>query len=350
MTQIGFNVSYARLVADHVRAKDKDPRPVLQALQVPACDTPDSPRWVPARRLSQALHLAADICQDPHVSLHIAQQVRPANMGKLGYALTSCTHLQDGLALFERLQALVCTQIRAEHRLAGEWIDSNLFVVGNEVPRDTALWTLTMVSRLAFARWISGRHLVPTQWRLPCPPPADLTPLQSYVGCPITFDATHAGERVPAAWLQLPNPHADAGLHQLMSALTQQQWVQQSQHPDQLTPLLMQRIATQLQQGQLPRLEQLALDIEAELGLSARQIQRRLADQGLSFKELIEDVRRAQVLAELRDTPLSLADIARRAAYAEPSSMHRAVRRWTGLTPLAVREGHPPPPLASDAE
>lgn len=103
--------------------------------------------------------------------------------------------------------------------------------------------------------------------------------------------------------------------------------------------MLRQAISRALRQGELPLLDQLALDIEDALGLSSRQIQRRLADHGLTFKALIEDVRRAQVLAELRDTPLSLAEIARRAAYAEPSSMHRAVRRWTVQTPLAVRQG-----------
>lgn len=339
MTQTGFNVSYARIVADHVRAQDRDHRAVLAAMGLGEADTEHSLRWVSAASLTRALHLAADICQDPHVGLNIARHVRPANMGHLGYALTSCTDLQAGLALFEQLQSLVCTQLRAEHRLHGEWIDSTLYPVGEAIAPDTQLWTFAMMSRLAFARWVSGRHLVPTQVNLPCPPPEDTGPICAYVGGPIRFHAPQAGERVPASWLRLPNPHADADLHQLMSQLTQRQWAQQVHQPDQLLPLLRQAITRALRQGELPLLDQLAVDIEDALGLSSRQIQRRLADQGLSFKALIEDVRRAQVLAELRDTPLPLAEIARRAAYAEPSSMHRAVRRWTGLTPLAVRQG-----------
>jgi len=336
-TPLGFNVSYARLVADHVRARDLDHRPILAALGLPEADTEFSPRWVPCQQLTQALHLAATLCKDPHIGLSVGQQVRPANMGSLGYALTSCTDLQDGLALFERLQSLVCTQLRAVHRLKGPWMESELEALG-EVPRDTHLWTFAMVSRLAFARWVSGRHLAPLQVWMPCPAPHDAQPLLDYVGGPICFDAPFGGERVPAAWLQLPNPHADEQVHRIMSALTDQQWAQQGQDQDKLIGLLRQHIGHRLQQGELPLLERIAPELETDLGLSPRQVQRRLAEQGHTFKDLVEAVRRDQVLHELRHTKLPLSEVAHRAAYAEVSSMHRAVRRWTGLTPLACRQ------------
>jgi len=273
--------------------------------------------------------------------LHIAQQVRPANMGALVYPRSSCAAFDNGLALFERLQSLICTQLRAVHVLQGGRLCNRLEPLG-EVPRDTALWTFTMVSRLAFARWVSGRHLVLDEVWLPCPTPADPRALQALLdcyGCPVHFDAEQAGELAPAAWLTLPNPHADPHMHRLMSAVTDQQWAQQAQDGNRLAAVLRQHIATRLHAGLLPLLEDVAPEVEADLGLSARQLQRRLAEQALSFKDLVEQVRREQVLHELRHTTLPLGDIAQRAAYAEPSSMHRAVRRWTGLTPLAVRQG-----------
>src|SRR5690606_31705722 len=41
---VGFTVSYARLVVDHVRAKDLDHRPVLAALGLTEADSEHSPR------------------------------------------------------------------------------------------------------------------------------------------------------------------------------------------------------------------------------------------------------------------------------------------------------------------
>jgi AraC-like DNA-binding protein len=337
---LGFIASFARLIAAHVRACEHDHRPVLALLGLPE-DDGKGPAWVTAQQITDALHVAAHLCQDPHIGLTIGQQVRPATMGALGYALISCTELEDGLAMFERLQSMVCTQVRAEHRLKGDCLESTLLTLGG-VPDDTHLWSFAMVSRLAFSRWVLGRHLVPLELWMPCPAPADLGPLQHFVGAPIVFNAPFARERLPAAWLSLPNPNADAGLHRVMNALTQQQWAQLAQTSDNLLALLRQKITQGIQQGVLPLLDQLAPEVEAALGLSSRQLQRRLAEQGLSFKDMVEQVRREQVLHELRDTQLPMADIARRAAYAEVSSMHRAVRRWTGLTPLAVRQGQAP--------
>lgn len=337
---LGFAASYARLVADHVRALDLDPQPVLEALGLPESAERDADgpmRWVPATRLSLALQRATDICQDPHTALRIAQQVRPANMGALGYTLISCTEFESGLAMFERLQSLICTQLRSVHRLQGDRIVSQFDTLG-EVPRDTALWTFAMASRLAFARWVSGRHLVLDGVWMPCPAPADDLPLRAWFGCPVRFDAEVASEQAPAAWLELPNPHADPQLHRLMSALADQQWSRLAQDGTRLAAVLRQLIAARLQAGSLPLLEDIAPAVEAELGFSLRQLQRRLAEQSLSFKDLVEQVRREQVLHELRHTGLPLGEIAQRAAYAEPSSMHRAVRRWTGLTPLTVRQ------------
>jgi AraC-like DNA-binding protein len=355
-TPLGFAASYARLVADHVRARDMSPAPVLEALGLPDSAERDGDaalRWVPAQRLSLALECASLLCQDPHTPLRIAQQVRPANMGALGYSLISCEAFESGLAMFERLQSLVCTQLRSVHRTRGDRIVSEFETLG-EVPRDTALWTFAMASRLAFARWVSGRHLVLDGVWLPCPAPSDPQPVREWYGCPVHFDAPMAKEQAPAAWLTLPNPHADAQLHRLMSAETDRQWAHVAQDRSRLEGVLRQHIAGRLQAGNLPRLEDVSPEVESDLGMSARQLQRRLAEQGQNFKDLVEQVRREQVLHALRHTGLPLAEVAQRAAYAEPSSLHRAVRRWTGLTPLAIRQGRqpvaegdaPPPPIS----
>jgi len=338
-TTPGFHSRYARLVADHVKALDLDASPVLDALGLHdshAPDAPDQPDWVSAERLTLALHRAAAVCRDPHIGLHIGQQVRPANIGSLGYALVSCGDLSDGLALFERLQSLVCTAVRAEHVRKGELLDNRLHAIA-PLPRDPQLWSLVMVSRLAFARWVAGRALHPLLTWLPCPAPADPLPLLNYIGGPVVFDAPHAGERVPLEWLALPNPHADPSVHRLMSADIDQQWAQMQQAPAPLLGVLREHIARHLGRGRLPTLADLAPDLQDALGLSPRQLQRRLGEQGQPLRELIEQVRRDQVLHALRHTALPLAEVAERAAYAELSSLNRAVRRWTGLTPMAVR-------------
>jgi AraC-like DNA-binding protein len=85
----------------------------------------------------------------------------------------------------------------------------------------------------------------------------------------------------------------------------------------------------------LPELDVVA----AALGLSERALRRRLSAASTSFRELADGVLAALAMRYLRDTALSVADVAERLGYSEPASFVRAFRRWTGTTPEAFRSG-----------
>ncbi|MBE3639471.1 helix-turn-helix domain-containing protein [Mangrovicoccus algicola] len=78
-----------------------------------------------------------------------------------------------------------------------------------------------------------------------------------------------------------------------------------------------------------------------DLGLSTRTLTRRLQEQGLGYRELVEEVRRRKALLMLADRGLSLAEIAFLLGYAEQSSFSTAFRRWTGRSPGAFRAALP---------
>lgn len=345
----GFSAPFARVVVDYVQAQGIDPAPVYQALGLPATQAAhaaqlgDEHQRVPSARLAQALAVAAHLCNDPHAPLRIASFVRPAHLGSLGYAVMSVASGGDGLALFEQLQALLCTEIRGHHQVVGHAIETRQELLG-PVPRSTDFWIFFVAARLGFARWVSGRALVPVRLDLPCPPPADPRPLQQFVEAPVRFDMPECREVMPADWLAWANPNADPAVHALMSSQAGQRLQTLGQQAGEAVAQLRQQVAHSLREaGGVPTLEVLVQRM-AQAGApagrapSARQLQRRLAELGLSFKTLVEQVRREQALNDLRHTGLPLAEVASRAGYADTSTFHRAVRRWTGQTPLSVRE------------
>ena len=339
----GFTAPFARVVIDYVQAQGVDATPVCQALRLTPAQLADEHLRVPSARLAQALSVATRLCNDPQAPLRIASFVRPAHLGSLGYAVMSSASGGDGLALFERLQSLLCTEIRGHHQVVGATIETRQELLG-PVPRSTDFWVFFVASRLGFARWVSGRALVPVRLDLPCPPPADPAPLQRFVEAPLRFDAPECREVMPVDWLAWANPNADPAVHALMSSQAGQRLNAQRQEPGEAVAQLRQQVALSLrEEGQVPSLEKLAQRLAhpgAAPGAapSARQLQRRLAELGQNFKTLVEDVRREEALRHLEHTALPLAEVARLAGYADTSTFHRAVRRWTGLTPLAVRE------------
>lgn len=80
-----------------------------------------------------------------------------------------------------------------------------------------------------------------------------------------------------------------------------------------------------------------SLEAVAErLAISRRTLQRTLRDHGTSFSSLVDDVRRARALALLR-SGAAVAEVAWLLGYSEPSPFVRAVKRWTGASPSALR-------------
>ena len=67
-------------------------------------------------------------------------------------------------------------------------------------------------------------------------------------------------------------------------------------------------------------------------------MRRRLAEEGRSFQEVLDECRMRQALFEFRARPdLSIAEIALRLGYAEHSNFTRAFHRWNGVSPQAFR-------------
>jgi AraC-like DNA-binding protein len=58
---------------------------------------------------------------------------------------------------------------------------------------------------------------------------------------------------------------------------------------------------------------------------------------GLSYSALVENTRRDLALSYIRQRQLSFSEIAFLVGYSELSAFSRAVRRWTGLSPRALR-------------
>ena len=79
--------------------------------------------------------------------------------------------------------------------------------------------------------------------------------------------------------------------------------------------------------------------VARDLGTSPRQIQRELAAEGTSFRDVFSDVRRKLALHYLARGHASASDVALLLGYSEPAAFHRAFRRWTGKTPAEYAAG-----------
>lgn len=149
-----------------------------------------------------------------------------------------------------------------------------------------------------------------------------------YFGCSVHFSQNANAIALDAADLQRPCVRADADLHAIVRYYLDAQLGNgidlRGQLRQQMRALLPQ------QRCQLGRVAQ-------SLGLSARTLQRRLEQAGIDFKQELEQLRRTRAEYLLRETSLSVADVAQALGYRCVTSFCRAHHRWHGVPPLAQR-------------
>lgn len=149
--------------------------------------------------------------------------------------------------------------------------------------------------------------------------------------CPLQFDASEYAIGLPRQLLARQLPQANPPLRNLLR-----------QHADSLLAKLpsasMRARVTALLSSQLSRGEPGRAALAQELRLSERTLQRRLAEEGSSYQQLLADTRRQLAERYLQEGLLPATDIALLLGYSEPSVFFRAFRHWTGQTPGEYRQ------------
>lgn len=79
--------------------------------------------------------------------------------------------------------------------------------------------------------------------------------------------------------------------------------------------------------------------IAQQINVSPQTLRRRLKEEGTSYQEIKDQLRRDMAIHHLSRNDLSINEIAARVGFTEPSTFHRAFKKWTGMTPGAYRAG-----------
>jgi AraC-like DNA-binding protein len=102
--------------------------------------------------------------------------------------------------------------------------------------------------------------------------------------------------------------------------------------PTEVSQLVRQRLR-EASAGHLPAIGAVA----AALAMSPRTLQRRLAHDRTSYRELVSEVREDLAREYLTESRLSISEIAFVLGFSDVSTFHRAFKRWTRQTPRAYR-------------
>jgi AraC-like DNA-binding protein len=157
---------------------------------------------------------------------------------------------------------------------------------------------------------------------------------EGYFGCPVKYGATRNLLVLRAADVDLPFLTHNDELLQMLAP--QFENALKAEKSNQSTLDQVKWVLKRLLSGSRPDL----LMVAKELGISERTLQRRITEEGTTFRQLLNDTRQELVRQYLSDGSVEITETAFLLGYEDPNSFYRAFRSWEGTTPAEWRAAH----------
>ncbi|UWQ20080.1 AraC family transcriptional regulator [Jannaschia sp. W003] len=276
--------------------------------------------------------IAHDLPDAADLPLRVGATMRCDDYGAFGLAWKTAPTLRDSFRRAQRywrvLTSVAEIEIRPEG--AGVW-----FLLHRAGARRLGLRLsneATLASALTIMREVAPGSVQPTEVHLRHASPCPSRGYAIWYGCPVTWGSDRDGLLLTAELIDRPNRLGDAGLSAYLDAQLDRALARIRSGGDDLASAVRRTIERSLSDG-VPVLAKVA----AAMGRSERSLQRALAAEGLSFRNLVDGVRRDLAEGLLVNSDYALTEIAFLAGFSEQSALSRAFRRWNGVTPATFR-------------
>ena len=279
--------------------------------------------------------LLVDRWGGPAVGAVLAMQADLSRLGTMGELVRRSETPQSAFALLVRFNRLLNQRSTFElHNtpFRTTMTHKHISVEAKHAPAAQfgTVWALANVALIP--KHVFGCALLPLSATFEFPAPDNLDPIHRVFGPSVQFGQQKASVTFDRARLKdIRNPVSMPLFKALESAA--EKGLDQIPLLDSLAAHIRHHIIEHMA-GSMPQQSAVA----ALLGLSVRSMQRKLAQEGTSFRQVVDDVRCETARHLLADERISLSEIAFRLGYSEQAAFNHAAERWFGKPPRAVRK------------
>ncbi|WP_301377332.1 MULTISPECIES: AraC family transcriptional regulator [Thalassolituus] len=287
---------------------------------------------ISAREYDQIVRNAYRLSNDPLLGLEHGRRMSIASHGFLGFAVMASETLGEGLSLAVRYAGTRTGLARIRFRQgqdecaleiirAAALPDSYPFIAHN------ILSTLVTIARFL----TRNSDILAPIIRLVESAQRPVAFYEQLLGCDVEFNCDQYELVLPKAALSLEVSTANSvARHSAEQECERLLAEAPGEHID-----LASRVRTLLiSYGSGLSLE----DVAERLRISARSLNRQLAQLNTSFRKMVEEVRREQATRLLGNSSMKVSEIAEQLGYTDTSNFVRAFRKWMGITPLNYRK------------
>ncbi|MBM6580827.1 AraC family transcriptional regulator [Microvirga sp. BT689] len=321
----------ARLAVARLVAAGIDPAPLLHRAGIAVNQIEDTDAHMAANSQVFFLNLVADALHDDLLGFHLAEEFELRLVDLLYFVLASSATLGEALAQMERYNSI------ANESLVLSWEREKELKVGFSyagIARHTdrhqmEFWMTTLIR---ICRHLTGSNLRPIRICFAHPRCAASEQLEKYLGCAIVFAAGTDEIAFARGAAQRRLRDAEPYLNKVLVRQCEDILSQRGTPTSPLQANVENAIIPLLPQGKVR-----VNGVAQALGMSRRTLARRLAEENLTFSEILDRMRTDLARHYLKDPSFSISQIAWRLGFQEVPAFTTAFKRWTGFTPTQMR-------------
>ncbi len=326
-----LSIASVNLILFAARQRGADVNALAQSVGITTEQLRDPDGRVSIRQMQALWREVVAATGDPHIDLKIGEMINPVAVGVLAYVMMHSPTLGQAFQKLCQYQDIVCDGIRTTGRRNGNRFDLSLQLTSSDIIYPEYAINSELSVYQAAMRAMTGLNLSANEIHFSYPRPDDTIEHERvFAPARLVFDTDKTTMVLDAALLDTPVLNASPSLSALFE-----------RHADELlqrlqTPTLSSRVRTEivsLLKGEEPTL----VTVADRLSMGVRTLQLHLKDEGTTYQQVLDDIRKELALKHLREHYLSTTDIAYLLGFAEPSVFFRSFKKWTGQTPGTYR-------------
>jgi AraC-like DNA-binding protein len=278
------------------------------------------------------LDYAAEAMNDSAFGLHLGEQTDPRDAGIYFYVVPAAKDIDEALALYARYFRIVNEAVRLKlaRKPSGVAVEVDFIGSPRHLARQTA--EFGMAALLKGLRVIAGRNFHPTQVSFVHTRSSGAWEFERFYRCPVEFGASSDLFEFSNEVLAIPLLFGDPKLLKALEPFCDMAAKERKTAAGTLRAAVENEVEKLLPHGKAKK-----ETVAKAVALSMRTFSRRLAEEGATYEEVVDQLRRSLALQYLKEPSMSVSQIAWLLGYEGSTSFNHAFRRWTGRSPSAAR-------------
>ena len=341
MAQPTIAAGYPRAFLDFAVSRGADRQILIERSCLRPDDLEDQDNRIPLANYLALLEAGIEVCNEPALSLHFGEAVRLPDISIVGLIGQLFENAEDGRRHMNRYFRLALDADDGGTVDSVEVLREN----GNAWIRSTSALYVDnpLLTEAAFARSVCGARAMqasrpefanlqfPKAIRFTHKEPSYRTEYDRIFGVPLFFESDMNALCVDESFLNMKLPRTNPYLSDVLSARAEA--LLKDLDSSKSTSSRVESLLIPVLHTGKASMEMVA----GELALSRQTLFRRLKAEGVTFKQVLDELRHKMALQYLNGKHVSVNETAYLVGFSEPAAFSRAFKRWTGSSPRTVR-------------